>query len=105
MVSPGETTRDHWAFEGPYYIEHQGEHTVSERFQKNTFWSVLEGGYCIQDPFNKDHIIKVEFTKTLSVGQKYACWITQESGTQKAHSGKFFAPHEWTSVVTFISMN
>ena len=62
MTSPGETTRDHWAFKGSYYVEHRGEHTVPERFLKNTFWSELEGGYCIQDPFHADDVIKVEFS-------------------------------------------
>ena len=62
MVSPGETTRDCWVFEGPYYIKHQGQCTVPEQFLKNVFWSELQGGYCIQDPFNVNNIIKVEFS-------------------------------------------
>ena len=61
MVSPGETTRDHWAFEGPYYIECRGEQTVPERFLKNVVWWVTEGEYCILDPFNANHHIKAEF--------------------------------------------
>ena len=62
MASPGETTRDCWAFEGPYYIESRGERTVPERFLKNVVWWVTEGGYRILDPFNANHYIKVEFS-------------------------------------------
>ena len=62
MASPGETTRDCWAFESPYYIENRGERTVPERFLKNVVWWVTEGGYCIPDPFNANHYIKVEFS-------------------------------------------
>ena len=62
MASPGETTRDCWAFEGPYYIKNQGERTVPEQFLKNIVWWVTEGGYCIPDPFNTNHYIKVEFS-------------------------------------------
>ena len=62
MASPGETTRDCWAFEGPYYVENRGERTVSEQFLKNVVWQVTEGGYCIPDPFIENHYIKVEFS-------------------------------------------
>ena len=62
VASPGETTRDCWAFEGPYYIENRGERTVPEQFLKNVVWWVTEGGYCIPDPFNTNHYIKVEFS-------------------------------------------
>ena len=62
MASPGETTRDRWAFEGPYYIENRGKCTVPEQFLKNVVWQVTEGGYCIPDPFIKNHYIKVEFS-------------------------------------------
>ena len=62
MVSPGETTRDHWAFDGPYYIENRGECTVPEQLLKNVVWQVTEGGYCIPDPFIENHYIKAEFS-------------------------------------------
>ena len=60
MASPEETTRDHWAFEGPYYVKNWGERTVPERFLKDVIWLELERWYCIQDPFHADHIIIVE---------------------------------------------
>ena len=61
MMSPGETTRDCWVFEGPYHIERSREEVVPARFLKNIIWILSEGGYYIEDPFNKDHFIKVEF--------------------------------------------
>ena len=62
MASPGETTRDRWAFEGPYYIKNRGERTVPEQFLKNVVWQVTEGGYCIPDPFIENQYIKVEYS-------------------------------------------
>ena len=56
---------------------------------KNVVWQVTEGGYCILDPF----IEKLSSVTTLCVGQKYACLIGKETGTQKAPSGKFFVQH------------
>ena len=60
MASPGGTTRDHWAFDSPYYITGRGEQNIPEHFLKSVVWRPSEGGYCIPDPFNEDHYIKVE---------------------------------------------
>ena len=46
----------------------RGERTVPERFLKNVVWWVTEGGYCIPDPFNVNHYIKVEFSNNA------LCW-------------------------------
>ena len=35
MVSPGETTRDHWAFDSLYYIQRSREHTIKVKFSND----------------------------------------------------------------------
>src|SRR6201996_4529444 len=62
VVSPRVTTRDHWNFNGPYYLARRGECTVADQFLKTIEWRASEGGYCILDPWNKRHYIKVEFS-------------------------------------------
>ena len=62
MASPSITTRDRWNFDGPYYLARQGEQTVAEQFLKSVQWRGSEGGYCILDPWNERHYIKVEFS-------------------------------------------
>ena len=103
MVSPGETKRDCWAFEGPYYIENRGEHTVPEQFLKNVVWWVTEGGYCIPDPFNANHYIKVELSNDS------LCWaevcLLDRTGDWDLEGPQFFVQHLQTWAVTFISAN
>ena len=54
----------------------RGERTVAEQFLKTIEWRASEGGYCILDPWNERHYIKVEFSPhALCWGEvRYLTW-------------------------------
>ena len=87
-----ETTKDHWAFDGPYYIARRGEQNILEWFPKNVVWIQSEGGYCILDPFNKDHLIKVEFSPhTLCWAEVH--WLDNRAEWEsEEHQWEIFCP-------------